>query len=309
MSSEDADLPQVPLAALDTRYARTRLPQPRLEASMASSMARFGQVSPIVASPRGEVYAVVDGFKRLAAARALELPSLVVRPLELTERAALAAVYGLNRGNRGLMDLEEALVVRELVRSQGMTQPEVGELLGHDKSWVCRRLMLVERLDEAVQQDIRVGLVPVSVAREVVRLPRGNQPEVTAAVHQHGLTSREARLLVGLFEGTSERGQQRHLLDDPRAALEAHRGGAPKGPHDPRLGPTANALRRQAASTIESLARLDRLAGAVATAGWTAAERTLLAPVLRQAAGVATQSAAGVSAVASAMEAGDGARR
>ena len=306
MTPEDTDLLPVPLASLDVRYSRFRLPQPRHEEAMAASLRRFGQVSPIVASPRGDTYAVVDGFKRLAAAARLGLTELRVRPLALSERAALAAVYGLNRGSRGLMDLEEAMVVRELVRGQGMTQPEVGELLDHDKSWVCRRLALVERLDETVQQDVRVGLVPVSVAREVVRLPRGNQPEVAAAVHRGGLTSREAIVLVDLFERTADRAQQKELLENPRSAIEAHCGEAQQAPHDPRLGPSAEALRRQAASTLESLARLDRLAHAAATAGWTEPERRILCPILRQVSGVAVSTGGSVSSVASAMEVGNG---
>jgi ParB-like chromosome segregation protein Spo0J len=305
----ESEVLDIAITALDVRYGRLRLPQPRAEEAMAASMRRFGQVSAVVGCARGETFALVDGFKRLHAARALGLDTLRVRPLALTERAALAAVYGLNRGNRGLVDLEEAMVVRELVRAQGMTQPEVGELLGHDKSWVCRRLMLVERLDEKVQQDVRVGLVPVSVAREVVRLPRGNQPELAAAVHRNALTSREAATLVTLFEGTADRAQQQALLDDPRTALDAHRGDAPKNPHDPRLGPACNALRRQVAMVLEGLARLDRQAQGVEASRWTEPERAVLAPVLRQVAGLASRTAVNVLSVASAMEAGVGARR
>jgi ParB-like chromosome segregation protein Spo0J len=305
----DTDVIEIPIAELDVRYGRVRLPQPRMEEAMAASMRRFGQVSAVVGCARGETYALVDGFKRLHAAKAIGLTSLRLRPLVLTERAALAAVYGLNRGNRGLVDLEEALVVRELVRTQGMTQPEVGVLLGRDKSWVCRRLMLVERLDEKVQQDVRVGLVPVSVAREVARLPRGNQAELAETVHRNGLTSREAATLVTLFEGTADRGQQRALLDDPRPALAAHRGDAPRAPDDPRLGPGCNALRRQTAFVLEGLARLDRQAQAVAAVGWTEVEREVLAPGLRQVAGVASRTAVNVLAVAAAMEAGRGTGR
>jgi len=305
----ESDVIDIAIAALDVRYGRLRLPQPRVEEAMAGSMRRFGQVSAAVGCLRGETYALVDGFKRLHAAKALGLERLRLKPLALTERAALAAVYGLNRGNRGLVDLEEAMVVRELVRAQGMTQPEVGELLGRDKSWVCRRLMLVERLDVKVQQDVRVGLVPISIAREVVRLPRGNQAEVAESVHRNALTSREATVLVTLFAGTADRDQQRALLDEPRSAIAANRGDAPMNPHDPRLGPACNALRRQVAFVLEGLARLDRQAQAVETAGWTDAERRLLAPSLRQVAGLASQTAGNVLAVASAMEAGNGAGR
>jgi ParB-like chromosome segregation protein Spo0J len=295
----------IPVDALDLRYARLRLPQPRLEKAMADSMRRFGQISPVVGTRRGDAVAVVDGFKRVHAAKANGMQTLLVRVLALQERAAVAAMYGMNRGARGLADLEEAFIVRELVRTHGMTQPEAGELLGRDKSWVCRRLMLAERLDSDVQDDVRVGLVPVSVARELVRLPRGNQAEVAAAVHRNALTSRDAALLVTLFEGTVERAQQQALLAEPRTYLDAHRGGSATPPHDPRLGLRANRLRRQAVQTTESLARLQRMAQEVPVAELAVVERQVLGPAVRQVARVAGQTMTAALEMANAMEKAD----
>lgn len=291
--------------ALDVRYGRLRLPQPRLEQAMADSLRRYGQLSPLVGTRRGDAVAVVDGFKRVHAARANGTETLLVHVLELQERAAVAAVYGMNRGSRGLADIEEAFIVRELVRVLQMTQPEAGELLSRDKSWVCRRLMLAERLDTQVQDDVRVGLVPVSVARELVRLPRGNQVEVAATVHRNALTARDAALLVTLFEGTVERAQQQALLAEPRKYLDAHRGGSATTPHDPRLGLRANRLRRQAAQTTEALARLQRMVQEIPVAELQVVERQVLGPSVRQVARVAGQAMAAAIELATAMEKAD----
>lgn len=299
----DGERVTVQVSALDERYGRLRLAQPRLERAMAASMDRYGQLSPLVGARRGESYALVDGFKRTHAARTLRLETLTMSVLPLSERAAVAAVYGMNRGTRGLADLEEALVVRELVRTHAMTQPEAGLLLGRDKSWVCRRLALVERLDETVQQDVRVGLVPVTVARELARLPRGNQAEVAAAIHRNALTSRDAAALVTLFERTVERPQQQAILDNPREILDAQRA-APRPPsHDPRLGLAANRMRRQAAQVVEGLAHLQRLLQELPTASCSTAERQVLAPALRQVGRLAGEVMASTITVASAMEA------
>lgn len=293
------------VAELDECYAHLRLPQPRAERAMASSMQRYGQLSPIVGCERGDRVAVVDGFKRLHAARRIGLDALVVRLVLLSERAAVAAIYGMNKGARGLADLEEGLVVRELVRGHHMTQPEVGELLGRHKSWVSRRLSLVERLDEQVQQDVRVGLVPVTVARELVRLPRGNQPEVAAAIHRHGLTTRDGALLVTLLEKTVDREQQQALLAEPREVLEAQRAKAGAVPVDPRLGAAANRVRRTAAQLVESLSRLERQLQEVPTASTTRPERQVLGPALRQVARVANRVVGVAVTVATSMEAAD----
>lgn len=304
--SELATTTELSPNALDERYARLRVAQPRQAKAMVESLRRYGQLSPLVACRRGEDLALVDGYKRLSAARALALELLTVRVLPLSERAAVAAVYGLNRSGRGLVDLEEAMVVRELVREQGMTQPEVGELLGHDKSWVSRRLMLVERLCDEVQDDVRVGMIPVTVAREVARLPRGNQPEVAAAVHKNGLTTRDAALLVQLFEGTTERIQQEALLSSPHDLLEAHRGHPRAAPNDPRLGVEANKLRRQALWVAEGLAKLDRMLPARAAPTWTAAERMVLRGQLMQVGQVATRVGHTLLGVGHTLEVADG---
>lgn len=299
------DLETRAVASLDERYAHLRLPQPRAERAMAESMRRYGQLSPVVGCVRAEKLAVIDGFKRLRAAVKLGQETLTVRVTELSERAAVAAIYGMNKGGRGLADLEEALVVRELVRTHGLTQPEVGELLGRHKSWVSRRLSLVERLDETVQQDVRVGLVPVTVARELVRLPRGNQPEVAATIHRHGLTSRDGSLLISLFEKTTDREQQQAMLAEPREILEAHRDKSGPVPSDPRLGVPANRVRRSAAQVVEGLSRLERQLQEIPAADVTRVERQVLAPGLRQVARVASRVVGVTVGVAAAMEAAD----
>ena len=65
--------------------------------------------------------------------------------------------------------------MRSLYRDDGLRQPEIARRLGRHKSWVCRRLMLVEALDPAVQADVRLGLLAPRAAAPDARLPRGNQ--------------------------------------------------------------------------------------------------------------------------------------
>ena len=59
----------------------------------------------------------------------------------------------------GARELEEAWIIHALVREDGMSQVEVAELLGRHKSWVCRRLALLERLGSKARDELRVGLL------------------------------------------------------------------------------------------------------------------------------------------------------
>jgi ParB/RepB/Spo0J family partition protein len=273
------------LERLDERYARLRIVQPQQERALAASLRRLGQLMPLVVCERGSTLAIVDGFKRLPAARAVGLPALHVRVVALSEPAALSAMVPLNHTGKGLCDLEEALVVRALCREQSLEQTQVATLLGRHKSWVSRRLSLVERLSPEVQEDVRVGLVGVTVAREVARLPRGNQREVASCVHTHGLSSGEASALCTLFETTSDRAQQRYLLAQPREALAARQRLAVAA-YDTRLGPSTNLLRGRLLATMRATADLIQRIEECRPSGWTATERLVLEPLVRQVRGV-----------------------
>lgn len=274
------------LERLDERYGRLRIVQPQRERMVADSLRRLGQLMPLVVCARGPALAVVDGFKRLHAARAIGLLALEVRVVALEEPAALSAMVSLNHAGRGLCDLEEALVVRALCREQSLEQTQVAALLGRHKSWVSRRLSLVERLSGEVQDDVRVGLVGVTVAREVARLPRGNQREVATSVCTHGLSSRQAAALCTLFENTSGREQQRYLLEQPREALAA-RERLTVPAYDPRLGPMTNQLRGRLLATMRMTADLTQRMEECRPSGWTATERLVLEPLVRQVRGAA----------------------
>jgi ParB-like chromosome segregation protein Spo0J len=96
------------VAALGERYRRYRLPDPDAETAMAGSFRRYGQLTPIVVCLREETHEVLDGFKRLAAARALGLSTVGTRLLDADERAAKAAIHGLNQTGRRTQEWEEA---------------------------------------------------------------------------------------------------------------------------------------------------------------------------------------------------------
>jgi len=267
-------------------------------------MRRFGQLMPIVACERQQAFAVVDGFKRVAAARALGFDALRARVMPLGEAAAIAALITFNRPGRGLSDLEEALVVQALCREHDLSQVEVAELVGRHKSWACRRLSLAERLAQVVADDVRAGLICTTIARELSRLPRGNQADVATSVRRNALTSHEAALLVTLFARTSCAAQQRHLLDKPREALEAH-GRPAAAAYDPRLGPQTQRLHQRLYGAMRTSSELcARLAGSTPTS-WTAAEREALLPVLTKTHGTTELLLAKLTEIAAAMRGSD----
>jgi hypothetical protein len=256
MAWTDSAVRPVALAELGERYRRYRLGDPPAEEAMAGSLRRWGQLAPVVACVREERLEVLDGFKRLAAARQIgEWTSLSVRILEVDEPTAKAAILSLNREQRPVRELEEAWVVQGLVRDDGMTQIEAACLLGRHKSWVCRRLALLEKLSVAVKEDLRLGLVGPSLARELTRLPTGNQEAVLALVRRETLTAQEVNGVIDLLQGASQE-QAAFVLEKPRQALAATHG-VPTALRDPRLSRAGNWLARHLTGALEALVRVE----------------------------------------------------
>jgi ParB-like chromosome segregation protein Spo0J len=262
---------------LGEHYRRYRLPDPEGEADMACSLRRWGQLAPLVVCVRDELPEVLDGFKRVAAARCLGLSSLSVRYLDADERAAKAALYSLNCTGQRPRDWEEAWIVHALVRDDGLTQLQVAELLGRHKSWVCRRLALVEKLADEARADLRLGLLSVTAARSLVQLPAGNQPEVLATLRREQLTAAELASVVELLRAAASRPQQEYILEQPRQALaQARREGV--WSWDPRLSRTGNRLSRRLGQVLDGLAHLENWLRQHGRADLSALDRNLLAP-------------------------------
>lgn len=182
---------------LGQRLAQMRL-VPATDAMMEASLRRYGQLSPLVAFRDKKLrLEVIDGFRRLRAARMQGHPALlVVRVLDVDEACALAALFALHRGGAALTELEEGWVVQALVREHGMAQAQAAQLLRRHQSWVSRRLLLVEALAPEVQTDVRLGLCSPTAAREVARLPRGIQRSVAQVMARQGMSTRAAAKLV-----------------------------------------------------------------------------------------------------------------
>ena len=147
----------VRLDELGDQFRRYRLRTPQAVQSMVQSLRRWGQCAPIVACLREEKPQVLDGFTRWEAAHQVRgMTTLSVRLIDVDDRGAKAAIYGLNQTGRRPHELEEAWIVQALIREDGLSQVEVAELLGRYKSWVCRRLALLEKLSSEMRQELEV---------------------------------------------------------------------------------------------------------------------------------------------------------
>jgi hypothetical protein len=276
---QDGTVRPVSLDGLGQQYRRYRLVDPEAEAAMAGSLRRWGQLAPVVACLREEKLELVDGFKRLAAARQVGgLTSLSVRVLAVNEPTAKAALLSLNRDQRPVRELEEAWVVQGLVREDGMTQVEAAHLLGRHKSWVCRRLALLDKLSVEVKEDLRLGLLGPSLARQLTRLPACNQEAVLALTRRETLTAQQTSSVIDLLQGASKE-QAALVLARPREALRQAQG-VLTALRDPRASRAGNWLAKHLTQTLEALLRLENWLRTPGERELTARDRDIVRPLL-----------------------------
>lgn len=233
----------VPLEQLSSSLLRTRCLRPPQVERMRQSLARHGQLTPVVVVTRRGQLEVVDGFKRRAAAAAMQWPSIVVSERRLDDQGVWVAMLMLNRGPGSMTVFEEALIVREMVLG-GATQVAVAQLLGRHPSWVSRRIGLVERLHPDLTEWVRTGLMSAGTARRLITLPAGNQLEVAAVVTQVSLGTEQTEALVSLWHKAPDPQTRRAILSRPREALAEAHPWEPSRETDPRLSPQGQALQR-----------------------------------------------------------------
>lgn len=206
---EEAEIVDIEVSGIGERYGIYRIVNPRADTAIMKSMQKYGQLTPVVCVKSEGGYELIDGFKRLRAFRKLNNPALRAKTLEMNGRVCKAAIIQFNRQGKAINGIEEAMIIQSLYREDGLRQEEIGAMLGRHKSWVSRRIALIERLSEEVKEDIRLGLISVIAGRELGKLPRGNQRAAADAILKHRFSTRETARLVS------------HLLSRPRWEYEA----------------------------------------------------------------------------------------
>jgi len=230
------------IAEIGTSYRRVRCLMPRQIEQMKASLTVHGQLSALVVVKRPNGLELIDGFKRHRAAGEMGWTRMQATLMEVDEPGQWVAMLALNRATHAMTVLEEALVLREMM-AMGMPQTEIGAILNRHKSWVSRRIGLIERLHPELVEQIREGILPPGAARRLLALPAGNQLELATVVMRHGLGSQDTEMLVRLWKNADPPVRD-YLLAQPHRALANVRAGDPETAPDPRLTPRGQRLQR-----------------------------------------------------------------
>jgi hypothetical protein len=99
-------------------------------------------------------------------------------------------------------------------------------------------------------------LLSPTQARELVRLPAGNQAQALAVVRRESLSAAELQGVVDLLLSAGTWEKQEFVLTKPREALR-EAAGTEVRPWDPRLSVAGNRVNRQLAALLDQLGRME----------------------------------------------------
>lgn len=211
---------------LDLQYAHLRFHKNSTRDSLACSIEQNGQLMPVVmvADPSSTTrWKLIDGYLRVQALQRLGKDTIEAEVWDCGASDALIMILRWASG-RALEAFEEALLLKELNISHGLSHETLARRIGRDQSWVSRRISIIEFLPDNTLQALCVGKISLWVATRVLA------PMARAmGTHAQGLLTylcsnyhitREIGLFYKHYQ-TSNRQERSNMVNDPELFFKA----------------------------------------------------------------------------------------
>ena len=216
---------------LRLRYEGLRKRHPGQERQLLASLAEIGQQSPIVVVSETAEFVVIDGYKRVRALKRLGRDTVRGTCWQVTELEALLLERSLRRACEDPLD--QAWLLAELQGRFGLSPEELARRFERSKSWVSRRLALIQALPQAIQEQVRTGALSAHAAMKyLVPLARANLDaahQLAAAIAPLKPTSREVGALYQGWQCGSARTREL-ILASPQIYLQVRSSQTPTPP-------------------------------------------------------------------------------
>jgi hypothetical protein len=212
----------VDLHQLELRHDDLRIRDSARRRRLIASVAEIGQQVPVVVIGEGERLVLIDGYVRVEALRRLHRDTAVATTWPVSEPEALLQHRHLTASSRHTA-IEDAWLLARL-RVHGLSFEDLARRLCRSKSWVSRRLALLEGFAAAAQAAVRAGIVPPQAAMKylvpLARATRGHCEQLIAGLGATPVSVREVGALYQAWRRADAAGRQR-LVADPLLFLRA----------------------------------------------------------------------------------------
>ncbi len=217
-----ATVTELDIHRLELRFEQIRVTRPGELSRLLQSIATDGLRLPIHVADTGDALILIDGYLRLGAYLLLKRDKIPAfcRPQPLNE--ALCEWFA-NQRSRTLEPIEEAWLIRHLI-DEDLSRQAIAQQIGKGKSWISRRLALLDGLSDRAQQALRNGeITSWAASRVFVPLAHANRADaeqLLEVVTTDHFSTRELSLWYQHYQ--KSRGEKRRrLVEHPRLFLDA----------------------------------------------------------------------------------------
>jgi len=162
---------------------------------LAESIRENGLLQPILVRRTPEGYQLVAGERRLRASKLASLSEIPCILIKADDEQILefALIENLQREN--LNPIEEARGYQELISKFGLTQEDVSQCVGKDRSTIANSLRLL-KLPSTIREDLEVGRLFPGHARAILSIEnRALQTKLWSKIIEKNLSVRQAEAL------------------------------------------------------------------------------------------------------------------
>lgn len=196
---EDGTLVQLELGQIQPgQYQPRRDIQEEALEELADSIRQQGLMQPVVVRPlpgQDQRYELIAGERRWRACELAGLTQIPVLVREVPDEAAIAMSLIENIQRENLNPMEEAMALHRLQQEFELTQKEVAQAVGKNRTTVANLLRLMQ-LNTDVKRLLENGDLEMGHARALLGLDGQQQSEAAAQVVADNLNVRQTETLV-----------------------------------------------------------------------------------------------------------------
>jgi len=215
---------EVEICHLELKYAHTRIRNEKAISRLCASILRFGQITPVIVAPaEAPGYILIDGYLRVAALRRCGRDTVDCHVCSCDEQEALIQVFARTQDRKWEI-FEQAVLIRSIHLNFGLSQASIAGLLGKDKSFVSRRLALLDLLDDDMREYVQQGRICLwSAARVLAPMARANAEHakiLAKKLSEQPVATRDLAILFTHYK-TSNKKNRREMVERPHLFLKA----------------------------------------------------------------------------------------
>jgi ParB family chromosome partitioning protein len=165
-------------------------------ASLRDSIRTHGILQPLVVRKVGDQFQLIAGERRLRAAQAAGMTEVPVRIVDFNDQQVLEAALVENIQRADLNPIEKAEGFKDYLERFGMTQEQLAQRLGLDRTTITNLVNLLELVPD-VQEAVRLGQISLGHAKVLKGVSdRARQMSLCKEVIARGHSVRALEALV-----------------------------------------------------------------------------------------------------------------